>query len=404
MADQDPARGAPTPMSFNRLGPFYRLQRRLGLLTDADLAAGRRGVLFIALAWLPAIALALVQRYALNADHALLLLFDFSAYAFAIAIGAFVLMEQSSDRRMATLVGQFTARGIVRESSREGIAQARLSMERRTGSGWAELAILVLAYLISYTWLSQSAGRIEGGTWFGHSVEGVLQPTLAGWWVLLVSLPLYWFLLGRWLWRFVTWGLLLHDIAKCDLRLVATHPDRCGGLAFIGQYPKTYMLFVFAESTVISATVLKLVVHGGASLMSFKFALLGMLAFFAIAFVLPLFVFAPVLVELKRKGLAYYGALASQHNLAFEAKWRPDGKAGSEGSESGEGLLGEPDASSLADLAAGYELVKNMLAVPVTKESVAPLILAALVPMVCVAATQMPFKDIIGAVKGLILL
>jgi hypothetical protein len=26
------------PFSFNRLGPFYRLQRRLGLLTDTDLA------------------------------------------------------------------------------------------------------------------------------------------------------------------------------------------------------------------------------------------------------------------------------------------------------------------------------------------------------------------------------
>jgi hypothetical protein len=50
-----------------------------------------------------------------------------------------------------------------------------------------------------------------------------------------VSLPLFWFLLGRWVWRFVTWGLMLRDIARCDLRLVATHADRCGGIAFIGE-------------------------------------------------------------------------------------------------------------------------------------------------------------------------
>ena len=44
-------------------------------------------------------------------------------------------------------------------------------------------------------------------------LSGLAKPTLAGWWTLLVALPLFWFLLGRWLWRFITWGLLLRDIA-----------------------------------------------------------------------------------------------------------------------------------------------------------------------------------------------
>jgi len=72
-------------------------------------------------------------------------------------------------------------------------------------------------------------------------------------------MPLFWFLLGWWLWRFVTWGRLLKDVARCNLRLIATHPDRCGGLSFIGKYPGTYLLFVFAISTVVAATVLKAV-------------------------------------------------------------------------------------------------------------------------------------------------
>ena len=67
-------------------------------------------------------------------------------------------------------------------------------------------------------------------------------------------------------------------------------------------------------------------------------------------------------------------------------------------------LLGAPDASSLADLAAGYELVKNVLAAPVTKESVMPIILAALAPVVCVVATQVPFGEIIKVAKGFLLL
>lgn len=385
------------PLSFNRQGPFYRLQRALGLISDHSLQVGRRAVLFVALAWLPAVLLALAQGVAVNAQHERALLFDFSVYAFVLAIAAFVLMEQSSDKRMAWLVSQFIARDIVSPSARAGFLQARQNMEQRTGSPWAEGLILLAAYALSWEWMRIGAERVESGTWFGRIVDGSLQPTLAGWWTMGVALPLFWFLLGRWLWRFVTWGLMLRDIARCELRLVATHPDRCGGIAFIGQYPKTYLMFVFALSSVVAAGVLKSVVYAGASLLSFKFALIGLIAFLVIAFVVPLAAFAPVLIALKREGLSRYGSLVSQHHLAFEARWvdggtpRPD-------------PLGSPDMSSLADLSAAYDLVNSMQTVPVTKASIVPLVLAALVPLAGVALTRVPFRAIVDSVKGLLLL
>lgn len=397
--DQGHPAAATPPISFNRLGPFYRLQRRLGLLSDADLAAGRRALLFAAFAWGPAVLLAVLEGVAWGANHERAILFDFSAYAYALAIAAFVLMEATSDRRMATLVGQFTARGIARDGGRAGILRARRNMERRTGSTLAEAVLAITAYAVTWAWLRHAVQAAPEGTWFGRLQDGSIELTLTGWWLQLVALPLYWFLFGRWVWRFGTWGLMLYDLSCCDLRLVATHPDRCGGLAFIGQYPKTYTLFVFAESTVVSATVLKLIVHGDASLMSFKLALFGMVAFFALAFIVPLFVFTPMLTRLKREGLSHYGSLASQHNLAFEARWIEG-----QGGERGDALLGGPDASSLADLAAGYDLVKNMRSAPVTKESVIPIVLAALAPLVCVAATQAPIGEVLKVAKGLLLL
>jgi hypothetical protein len=199
MARQDSAPGASPAFSFNRHGPFYRLQRRLGLPLDSDLAVARGAVLFVAFAWLPVVLLAALQGHALNERHARAILYDFSAYAFAIAVIAFVLMEQTSDTRMAWLVSQFAARGIAPEASRECFAQARQNMARRTGSRLAEAIILVGAYLLAYTWIQRGAARIEGGTWFGQVADGGLHLTLAGWWLLLVALPLFWFLLGRWL-------------------------------------------------------------------------------------------------------------------------------------------------------------------------------------------------------------
>jgi hypothetical protein len=385
------------PFSFNRLGPFYRLQRRLHLLSDTDLAAGRRGVIFMLLAWVPVLLLAAMQGHLLNADHERAILFDFVVYASALAIVVFVLMEQTSDKRMAWLVSQFTAFGIVPEASRASFVQVRRAMERRTASWVAEAVILIAAYLMAFGWVERNAMRADGGTWAAQMQGGSLALTLAGWWALLVALPLFWFLLGRWLWRFITWAWMLRDIAGCDLRLVATHPDRCGGIAFIGQYPKNYTLFVFALSGVIAAGVLKHVIFAGASLMSFKFALFGMVVFLVVAFALPLLAFSPVLKSLKRKGLSDYGALASRHNLAFEAKW-----LGAAADAPSVDPLGTPDVASLADLAAGYELVQNMRTLPLTKSSILPLVLAAMAPLAAVA--QAPVKQILGEMKGLMLL
>ena len=55
--------------------------------------------------------------------------------------------------------------------------------------------------------------------------------SLAGLWLISVSLPLLHFVLLRWYYRLWIWGRLLLQISKIDLALIPTHPDRTGGLA-----------------------------------------------------------------------------------------------------------------------------------------------------------------------------
>ena len=49
------------------------------------------------------------------------------------------------------------------------------------------------------------------------------------------------------------WALLLRELARLDVRLVATHPDGMGRLAFVGRYPNVFSVFVFALSSVLAA-------------------------------------------------------------------------------------------------------------------------------------------------------
>ena len=85
----------------------------------------------------------------MNEHHERAVLFDFSAYAYAIAIFAFVLMEQASETRMAGLISQFNAQGIIPETSRARFVDVRQRMERRTGSSIVEAIILVGAYVLA---------------------------------------------------------------------------------------------------------------------------------------------------------------------------------------------------------------------------------------------------------------
>src|SRR5271157_209051 len=75
-------------------GPFFELQRRLGVLREDALLAGRRAALFVALAWGVPFVLTLVagRAFGPSAMHPFLL--DFGAWArFFIATGLFVLAE-----------------------------------------------------------------------------------------------------------------------------------------------------------------------------------------------------------------------------------------------------------------------------------------------------------------------
>lgn len=98
---------------------------------------------------------------------------------------------------------------------------------------------------------------------------GTLTP--AGWWHVLVSLPLLYFFLLRALWIFVLWGWFLFRISRLDLPLTPTHPDHAGGLGFLGFGLASLVPVVFSFSIVVSAGFAYEIYHRGESLASLKY-------------------------------------------------------------------------------------------------------------------------------------
>lgn len=390
-------------------GPFYRLQQRLGLLGQDLLPRGRAAVLLVALAWLPPAILAALQGVAVNPDLELGGYFlDYSVHArFVVAIASLVLMEKVAEGRIAMIIDQFLSAPLLTSDNREHFYALLRRADRWTSFNAVEVILLVIAFALSLNAAMVYLSTF-GHSWFGSLVDGNRTMSWAGWWTLTVSLPLFWFLVLRWLWRLIIWSVLLRGISKLKLRLVATHPDQCGGIGFLAMFPMTFSFLVFAISCVTAAVVLQEVSHAALSLEKVGALFAVWFVLMLVTFIGPLLVFAPLLMRLKVQALLEYGKLAMVHNTAFEQRWI---RAHGDSEELGGTLVGThvgtlvgtPDISSLADLGVGYEAIKSMNSMPVSFPVLRQLFCAAGLPWLVIPLTQVPLLELLSMVSQALL-
>ena len=172
-------------------------------------------------------------------------------------------MERLVEERLRAHLRQFVRAPLLAPAAMPAAAEAVVRALRRRDLRLAELACAIAAYAITLCGAALSLAA-DASSWLVTVGPEGARLTAAGWWCALVSSPLFWFLLLRWLWRHAVWGMLLHDLARLELRLVATYPDGAGGLAFIGHYPNAFAAFVFALSCALGAALARTLLQGEA--------------------------------------------------------------------------------------------------------------------------------------------
>jgi hypothetical protein len=174
-----------------------------------------------------------------------------------------------------------------------------------------------------------------------------------------------------------------------NLRLIATNPDRSGGLGFLGSSTYAFAPILFAQGALLAGLIANRVLYLGENLMAFKVEAAGLLAFIVVFVLSPLTVFTPQLERAKRRGLGDYGRLASSYVQGFEEKWvRP--RASSE-----EELLGSGDIQSLADLGNSYAVVKEMRLTPFGLKDVTRLAVVTAAPLLPLSLIIFSLEEIV---------
>jgi len=372
-------------------GPLFQTLRRARLSGDGLQLVRRRIVVISTFLWVPLLALSALDGKAWGNVVAVPFLKDIDVHArFLIALPLLIASEIVVHQRIRPVVAQFGTLGLVPGPLRGRFEAAIQSAMRLRNSLFVELALIALVYGVGILVVWRYYVALATPTWYATPIAGGRQLQLAGWWYFLVSLPLFQFLLLRWYFRIFIWGRFLWHVSRLELTYAPMHPDRLGGLGFLSRVGYAFAPLLVAQGTLLAGMIANRIFFEGAKLTDFKIEVFSFVAVMVSVVLAPLLVFIGPLARARRTGMHDYRHLAKRHLDEFEAKWLRGG------AEPGELLVGNPDVSSLTDMASSFDVMREMRVIPVTRTLVVELAIMTLLPLAPLLLTMISLEELLG--------
>jgi hypothetical protein len=369
-------------------GPLFQLLRKARLEGDALEMVHWRILVSILITWFPLLILSAVDT-GIGGPDQISFFHDIEVHVrFLVAVPILIAAELLVHYRTRPLVRRFLEWRIVLPEDKALFQKAVVSAVKIRNSVYVELALLAVVYSLGL-WYWSLRGDL-GSSWY-ELPGGRWRLTPAGDWYVFVCLPLFQFILLRWYMRLFIWFRFLWQVNRIELNLVPTHPDRCGGLSFLGKGSYAFSPILVAQGAILAGVIANRVLYHGEKLVSFKLQIVGLIAFFVVAVLGPLLMFTPRMARVRRKGLADYGLFAQRYVERFDQKWVQHASASEE-------LLGTGDIQSLADLGNSYQVVREMRVVPFGLQDVSRLAIASVVPLAPLLLTVFSFEELVTRV------
>ncbi|MGC4016588.1 MAG: hypothetical protein QM755_19015 [Luteolibacter sp.] len=368
-----------------------RMQRAMRLMPENHMGLGRRALFFAAITWLPIMLWALWKhRVTDGVDEPLLAHFGIHV-RFLLALPLMILGEGWLHRTSQRVLSQFRTSGIVPDGEKERFEAIVGSFAGLRKKWWPWLLLVVVPLIWSF--VGPTMQRFHELKWAEEA--GVAHSFgFGGFWYRFVARPIFALFVGLWFWRLVLLFVFLWKVSKLDLDLVPTHPDHAAGLGFLSGIPKGFSLFILAVSSVVASQLAHDIIYHGARIAELKSIAGTFVVLITVLCLGPLLVFAGKLRVTRREGLAMYGKLIGEHGRQFRIRWilgqdppRPE-------------MLEAPEMGATCDTFQIYDAVKQINPLPLNKHAVAAVVLPAVLPMLAVAALQMPIQDILLKLAG----
>jgi hypothetical protein len=376
-----------------RGGPLYQLYLRSAKPTPGSF--GRRIIGLSLVCWLPALMLSFFGRTASGGVPLPFLLDVDGNVRFLVVLPLLIWAEVVAHRRIPTIVGQFLERDIITAEDRPRFEDLIASVTRLRNSVLIEVLLIICAF--GGYWMWREYLTLGVSSWYAVNMGGVTHLTAAGYWYVLISLPILRFLIFRWYFRLFLWYWFLWHVRRLSLHLNFLHPDCAGGLGFLSGSVFAFAPVLIAQTTLLAGMIGNSIWHAGAALPSFKMEIATVVGFLMLLVLTPLGFFLAQLDRAGRGAKREYGILASRYVDDFYGKW-----IDKQGASTGQPLLGTSDIQSLADLSNAYGVVSKMRLVPVSKDTVIRLMILLFIPLLPLVLTMIRLEQVIDRLLKLV--
>jgi len=356
--------------------------RFLDLIRNASSTTLIRAATAAAIAWVPPAILS-----AFRGTHVFLsFLTDYAALTrFLIIVPILILGDQPLHARYALVAHHFETTLVADDE------KARFNSQWRSHETLKDAiivrVIVILGCLALAAWLSEYL-HPEGSEFleWSRGAGGFRSFSLAATWEIFVSYPILVYFTLHWIWKQIIWSRFLRSTTHLKLRLIAVHPDHLGGLGFIEASLLAQLPFSFCLGVGLAGAIANRVFHEGQKVSAYRFLAPALIAVALLISVAPYFLFTPTLIQMRRKGMLKYGALARAVGEKFEQKWldRDDSLT--------EDVLTTPDFSSTRSLFAVVGYIDSIRVIPMSLINIYLFVIAALIPCIPVFIAAIPFS------------
>jgi hypothetical protein len=334
-----------------RGGPLRRVGRLTHLARDEPRDIVRLSAALALVAWLPLVVLYGIDRISSGRWDPLFSLIEIHV-RWLVAVPLLFAAERLVDERIGFMMRYFSDAGLVPAERKAALDRLERGIAAACDSALVEGVLLVISFVTSIVKLDTGDAAWR-------------------WWDCLVALPLFRFLLLRWLQRWLLWTALVGGIARLELDVIGLHPDRAGGLGVLVLPTRALGLVILAIGSVVASDLMVRMRSGVPfdELTPVIYVYVGLTVGLAL---LPLVAFMPTLSRAKHEALLRYGVFAQGYVHAFEERWLR---------HPSDSPLDNDDVQSLNDLGGAHDIIREMRLFPFSSRFVAEMVAIALLPI-----------------------
>jgi hypothetical protein len=356
----------------------------------------RRAAIAVTITFAPLAILGVLQGVAWGPTRAESVVLDPAMFArFLVALPILILASSTCSTVVNAVARHFQDAGLLKETDRQRYAAIVVSANRLSNSRAAIWTCFGLAYAYSALFVLLVLPRMTI-SWRTLSSEGHRTLSLAGWWFVTVSQPIYLFVLLRFLYRMALWWQFLWKTSRLNLQLHAVHPDGAGGLGFLGLTLFAFRVPAFAISASFAGGLANLVLVSGARVSDFRYEIVAVVLFVVALFAYPLANFYyRELSRARQRDVLNYWRLNEAQLRQLERKWIVSHSEQAD-------MLSVADFSEVIDLSSILVNAQRMTLLPFQPGAILTLVLAASLPFLPVVALEFPVLQLLKALLKLL--